>query len=307
MKKIFISFFVIVVLINFNNVESKEVKILKKIGNEIITNIDIENEYKYLISLNKEYQNLEKEKIFNFAKSSLLREKIKEIELKKYFDLGVQDSFLNSKIGEIYANLGFSNLEDFQKYLDQYDLRIQDVAKKIEIELKWNNLVYDKYKNQLVINENVLKKKIIDESKNKNSYNLSELIFSYKTQKENKKKLNEIIKSINEIGFDDTVLIFSEAETRKNSGNLGWVNELGLSETILEKLKKIDVSEVTEPIQLQNAILFLKLNDKKKIQMSSINLDEELRELIKFETNRQLNTFSTIYFEKVRSKLNLNG
>ena len=307
MKKIFISFFVIVVLINFNNVESKEVKILKKIGNEIITNIDIENEYKYLISLNKEYQNLEKEKIFNFAKSSLLREKIKEIELKKYFDLGVQDSFLNSKIGEIYANLGFSNLEDFQKYLDQYDLRIQDVAKKIEIELKWNKLVYDKYKNQLVINENVLKKKIIDESKNKNSYNLSELIFSYKTQKENKKKLNEIIKSINEIGFDDTVLIFSEAETRKNSGNLGWVNELGLSETILEKLKKIDVSEVTEPIQLQNAILFLKLNDKKKIQMSSINLDEELRELIKFETNRQLNTFSTIYFEKVRSKLNLNG
>ena len=160
MKKIFISFFVIVVLINFNNVESKEVKILKKIGNEIITNIDIENEYKYLISLNKEYQNLEKEKIFNFAKSSLLREKIKEIELKKYFDLGVQDSFLNSKIGEIYANLGFSNLEDFQKYLDQYDLRIQDVAKKIEIELKWNKLVYDKYKNQLVINENVLKKKI---------------------------------------------------------------------------------------------------------------------------------------------------
>ena len=160
---------------------------------------------------------------------------------------------------------------------------------------------------QLVINENVLKKKIIDESKNKNSYNLSELIFSYKTQKENKKKLNEIIKSINEIGFDDTVLIFSEAETRKNSGNLGWVNELGLSETILKKLKKIDVSEVTEPIQLQNAILFLKLNDKKKIQMSSINLDEELRELIKFETNRQLNTFSTIYFEKVRSKLNLNG
>ncbi len=307
MKKIFISFFVIVVLINFNNVESKEVKILKKIGNEIITNIDIENEYKYLISLNKEYQNLEKEKIFNFAKSSLLREKIKEIELKKYFDLGVQDSFLNSKIGEIYTNLGFSNSEDFQKYLDQYDLRIQDVAKKIEIELKWNKLVYDKYKDQLVINENVLKKKIIDESKNKNSYNLSELIFSYKTQKENKEKLNEVIKSINEIGFDDTVLIFSEAETRKNSGNLGWVNELGLSETILEKLKKIDVSEVTEPIQLQNAILFLKLNDKKKTQMSSINLDEELRELIKFETNRQLNTFSTIYFEKVRSKLNLNG
>ena len=306
MKKIFITFFIFIIFYNFNHVKSKEVKILTKIGNQIITNIDIENEYKYLISLNKEYQNLEKEKIFNFAKSSLLREKIKEIELKKYFNLGVQDSFLDSRIGELYANLGFSNLDDFQKYLDQYDLRIKYFAKKIEIELKWNKLIYDKYKDQLVINENILKQKIINESKNKNTYNLSELVFSYKTPKENKNKLDEIIKSINEIGFENTVLIFSESETRKNSGNLGWVNELGLSKTILEKLEKIDILEITEPIQLQNAILILKLNDIKKIQMSSINLDEELRELVKFETNKQLNTFSKIYFEKLRDKLSLN-
>ena len=125
-------------------------------------------------------------------------------------------------------------------------------------------MVYDKYKDQLVINERVLKKKIIDDSKNKNSYNLSELIFSYKTEQENKKKLSEIFKSIDEIGFENTVLIFSEAETRKNSGNLGWVSEVSLSKIILEKLEKIDILEITDPIQLQNAILILKLNDKKK-------------------------------------------
>ena len=307
MKKIFISFFFFTIFFwDLNYLKSKEVRILSKIGNQIITNIDIENEYKYLISLNKEYQKLEKEKIFNFAKSSLLREKIKEIELKKYFDLGVQDSFLNSKIVELYKKLGFSNSEDFQKYLDQFDLRIEDIARKIEIELKWNKLVYDKYKDKLVINEKVLKKKIIDESKNRNTFNLSELIFSYKTEQENKKKMTEITKSIKEIGFENTVLIFSEAESRKTSGNLGWVNELGLSKKILEKLKNIDVSEITEPIQLQNAILILKLNDKKKIQMSSINVEEELRELIKFETNKQLNIFSTIYFKKIKNKLNIN-
>ena len=145
-----------------------------------------------------------------------------------------------------------------------------------------------------------------NDSKNRNTFNLSELIFSYKTEQENKKKMIEITKSIKEIGFENTVLIFSEAESRKNSGNLGWVNELGLSKKILEKLENIDVSEITEPIQLQNAILILKLNDKKKIQMSSINVEEELRELIKFETNKQLNIFSTIYFEKIKNKLNLN-
>ncbi len=306
MKKILISFFFIIFFFDFTYLKSKEVKIFTKIGNQVITNIDIENEYKYLISLNKEYQKLEKDKIFNFAKSSLLREKIKEIELTKFFDLGVQDSFLNSKIGELYKNLGFSNSEDFQKYLDQFDLRIEDIAKKIEIELKWNKLVYDKYKDRLVINEKVLKKKIIDESKDRNTFNLSELIFSYKTEQENKKKLTEITKSINEIGFENTVLIFSEAESRKTSGNLGWVNELSLSKKILEKLEKINVLEITEPIQLQNAILILKLNEKKKIQMSSVNVEQELRELIKFETNKQLNIFSKIYFEKIKNRLNIN-
>ena len=100
-------------------------------------------------------------------------------------------------------------------------------------------------------------------------------------------------------------MIFSEAESRKDSGNLGWVSELSLSKIIVEELKKINILEITRPIQLQNAILILKLNDKKKIEISTINLDKELRELIKFETNKQLNIFSKIYFEKIKSKLNI--
>ncbi len=306
MKKIFISFLVIVIFSNFNYLESKEFKILTKIENQIITNIDIENEYKYLVSLNNEYRKIDKNKIFNIAKSSLIREKIKEIELKKYFELGIQDSFLNNKIEELYTNLGFSNIEDFQNYLNQFELRVEDVAKKIEIELKWNKLIYDKYKNQLVINKKTLEKKIINESIKKNKYNLSELIFSYKTEKDKKKKLDEVTKNIREIGFENTVLIFSESDTRKNSGNLGWVNELSLSKLVKEKLKKLDATEITDPIQLQNSILILKLNDKKKIQMSDIDIDKELKELIKFETNKQLNVFSKIYFEKIKNKSNID-
>ena len=73
----------------------------------------------------------------------------------------------------------------------------------------------------------------------------------------------------------------------------------------LEKLKNINVSEITEPIKIQNGILILKLNDKKKANMS-VDIDEELRKLIKFETNKQLNVFSTIYFEKIKNKLSIN-
>ncbi len=305
MKKLLISFFVIILFCNFNFLESKEIKILSKVGDQIITNIDIENEYKYLISLNKEYQKLEENKILNFAKSSLQREKIKEIELKKYFDLGVQDPFLNEKIGELYKNLGFSNSNDFQNYLNKFDLDIENVARKIEIELKWNKLIYDKFKNQIKINEELLRKKIIAESKNKDVYNLSELIFSYKNEQEYQKKLLEIKKSIEDIGFDKSVLIFSNSETRKDNGNIGWINEFSLSELILKEIKELDIEEISKPIKIQNGVLILKLNDKKKTDMS-INIDEELRKLIKFETNKQLNIFSRIYYTKIKNKLNIN-
>ena len=307
MKKLF---FIIIIIFSFSNLDklkSNEVKIITKIGNQIITNIDIENEYKYLVSLNNEYQKLEKNKIFNFAKASIVREKIKEIELKKYFELGVQDIFLNDKIGELYQSLGFSSLEEFQFYLDKFDLTIDVVARKIEIELKWNKLIFDKYKSQVIINEDVFRKKIIKESKDRYVYNISELIISYESENENekKKKLSDVLNSIDDIGFDKTVLIFSNSESRKNSGNLGWINELSLSKKILNKLKDINITEITEPIKLQNGILLLKLNDKKKANMS-LDIDEELRKLIRFETNKQLNVFSTIYFEKIRNKLNVN-
>ena len=307
MKKLF---FIIIIIFSFSNLDklkSNEVKIITKIGNQIITNIDIENEYKYLVSLNNEYQKLEKNKIFNFAKASIVREKIKEIELKKYFELGVQDSFLNNKIGELFQSLGFANSDEFKVYLNKFGLEIEDIARKIEIELKWNKLIYDKYKDQIIINKEFLKKKIIEESKDIDIYNISELIFSYETENENenKKKLLEVLNSIDDIGFDKTVLIFSNSESRKNFGSLGWINELSLSQTILEKLKNINVSEITEPIRIQNGILILKLNDKKKANMS-VDVDEELRKLIKFETNKQLNVFSTIYFEKIKNKLSIN-
>ena len=66
-------------MFSLNHLKSKEVKIIAKIGSQILTNIDIENEYKYLVSLNNDYQKLEKNKIYNFAKSSLLREKLKKL------------------------------------------------------------------------------------------------------------------------------------------------------------------------------------------------------------------------------------
>ena len=67
----------------YSNSNALENKILFKVNNEIITSIDIINEIEYLSLLNNNLKSLDKEKIFEIAKNSLLREKIKTIELSK--------------------------------------------------------------------------------------------------------------------------------------------------------------------------------------------------------------------------------
>ena len=298
-KKI-LFYLLIIVFFNVTDLKTNEVKIIDKVGNEVITNIDIDNEYKYLIALNNNYNSIEKEKINRYAKESLIREKIKKSEIKKFFDLGNKDNFVDEKIIEIYQNLGFQNTTEFTNYLSDYDLNIDEIYKKIEIEMKWNQLIFEKYRNQIIINKEALKKELIEETKNRNSFNLSEIVFSIKNKLEFEKKYNQIVKSINDIGFEKTVLIYSESSSANNSGNLGWIDELSLSKVILNEIKRINISETTKPIKISNGILILKLNDKKKINRIDENLDEELSKLINFEKNRQLNIFSSIYFNKVK-------
>ena len=83
-------FFFLIIFFNFfcsNYIYSFESYVVLKVNNKIITNVDIDNEYRYLIALNTDLQNIDKKKVMNIAKDSIIREKIKEDELLKYFDL----------------------------------------------------------------------------------------------------------------------------------------------------------------------------------------------------------------------------
>jgi peptidyl-prolyl cis-trans isomerase SurA len=302
MKKLVLVYFFIILFLNFTKLNADKVEIVTKIGTDILTNIDIENEYSYLIALNNTYKTIEDDKIYNFAKESLIKEKIKKKELEKFFVLGKKDSYLNKKIQEIYKNLGFNNISEFENYLQNYNLRIADIYRKIEIEIRWNELIFNKYKNQITINKEILKEKLITESKNRKSFNLSELVFSIKNNSEFKKRYTKIKDSINNLGFEKSVLIHSIAASVEKSGNLGWIDEISLSKVILNELKQIKISEVTKPIKVPNGILILKLNDVKKVDKSNENIDSDLEELINFERNKQLTIFSSIYFNKIKNK-----
>ena len=222
-KIIFFIFFLFNIFTNIVQA-SNNVFIVMKVNNEIITNININEEYRYLIALNNDLKSLKKEEIFNLAKNSFLREKIKENELKKYFKFNQSSKYIDQTLENLYDSLNIKSEIEFKKYLSIHNLTIEDVKKKLEIEVLWNELIYKKFYGQIDIDEEKIKKKI-KKNKIQKNYLLSEIFFSGENKEKINEKYNLIKKSISEIGFKNTANIYSLTESAKIGGSIGWIGE----------------------------------------------------------------------------------
>ena len=296
-KIIFFIFFLFNIFTNIVQA-SNNVFIVMKVNNEIITNININEEYRYLIALNTDLKSLKKEEIFNLAKNSFLREKIKENELKKYFKLNQSSKYIDQTIKNLYSSLNISSEIEFKKYLSVHNLTIEDVKKKLEIEVLWNELIYTKFHKQIDIDEEKIKKKI-NVNKIQKNYLLSEIFFSGENKEKINEKYNLIKKSISEIGFKNTANIYSLTESAKIGGSIGWIGENQLAKKVVNEINELQVGEFTKPINIPGGVVILKL-DKKEDKKISLDFDSEFKKLIEYEKNRQLNQFSTVYFNKLK-------
>ena len=187
--------------------------------------------------------------------------------------------------------------DEFLQILNSRNLDFEEIKEKLYIEALWNQLIYEKYSDNVIINKEDLRKNILDQVEKigkKFSYNLSEIVFNVEINESLEEKVSKINDSIKEIGFENSANIYSVANTSNNGGLIGWVNEIQISKEIGIELKKLNISEITKPLKLQNSYILIKLNDKKEFKQE-INVDDQLKKLINSETNRQLNNFSTIY------------
>ena len=304
MKKIFSLIFLILIV---SSVKAIETKIVRNIQNEIITNVDIKNEFRYLSALNNNLKNLNKEKILNISINSIVNEKIKKIELLKYYkEIKINIEYSNMLLKRIYTRQGLKSLEEFEVYLEEYGLTIDDIREKITIDALWNQLVIRKYGAQIEINESKIYKNITQRNNNQTrEYQLAEIIFEIKNKEEIKKKYKDIINNIKEVGFENTASMYSFAESSKIGGDIGWVSEASLNNKIKEKIINLKIGEISSPIILPNGILILKVKNKRNAKIQ-INYKSELKKAIEYEKNRQLDQYAKIYFNKVKKNLEFN-
>ena len=305
MQKLII-FFSILILSFINLSKANEIKILYKLENEIITNQDLIEELNYLVSLNNNLKSLEKNKLNQIAINSIIKEKIKYLELKKYFKIDENSKEVDDIVfKELNKRLGINDMENIIKYFSLYNLSLDEIKFKIRVELFWNKLIYDRYINKISINKEDLKRKTLKDFKNKefiDEYFLKEILFNLEENENLEKKYLDIKNTIKSTGFDNAANIYSVSDTSKFGGQIGWVNKLQLSKKITNQLDKIEIGDITNYIPVGNSYLIIKLDNKRKIK-SKINFDEEIEILIQKETDRQLNQYSINFFNKLKKNI----
>ena len=243
-----------------------ENEIIVKIDNEIITKIDIYNEVKYLSSLNPSLKNLDKNNLFQIAKSSLIREKIKEIEISKMEDFTLNQDYLENIISNIYENLGFKKKKEFINYLKVQNISIEEIKEKISKEALWNKLIFNKFNNKVKIDKKKIKSEIKNNKKFTNSYLLYEIIFNTEKKDDFQILFKKIKKSIEFNGFENTASIYSISDSAKVGGKLGWINEGSISKKIMLEINNLNNDEYTNPIQIPGGFLVLKVKEKKNFR-----------------------------------------
>ena len=284
-----------------------ENKILVKIENQIITSLDVNNEYKYLIALNPNIKNSKKEDLIKLSKRSIIQEKIKKIAIEKYFNNPkIPQKYLEQILKNVYSRIGINNLNDFKKYLEINNIDFENVQKKLEIEALWNELILIKFSSKIKIDEENLKNKIQkDNNKFLKSYLLSEISFEISNLNDLDKKFIEISEIIKNKGFDFAALKYSLSPTSNLGGRLDWINENSLNKNIKEAIKKLEINDFTNPIVVPGGFLILQINEIKNTKIE-VNIENELKKLVNFEKNTQLNQYSKIYFNKIKKNLAIN-
>ena len=293
---------IITLLILFlnNNLYGFNSKIIVKVEDEIITNYDLKN--KILITLILANQEINQQNIDELKKAvldQLINLKLKKIELSKYKikkDEGRINSYLKSISGnniQNFKNKFFENNLDFELFLDEVDT-----------EIRWQQLIYTLYGKKIDINEatiDVEVEKIIKERSNVEEFELYEIEINSNLDVPEKQIIEDILKKINTIGFENSALNFSASTTSSQKGYLGWINGKTLSKEIYLILSKMKIGEVSRPIKKQNNILFLKLNNKRTIKPEQLEIKKLKSDIIEKKKAGLFNLYSQSRLSKLKN------
>ncbi len=299
-----LTLFLLIIFFN-SKIYALENRILFKVNNEIITSVDILNEIQYLSLFNENLSNLKKENIYEIAKNSIIKEKIKIIELSRYFEkLEVEQQYYELFLNDYIKKLDVSSLKDFERLILEKGIKIENIQQKIKVELLWNQLIFGKFSKDIKVDKKKIKEEILKNNL-QNEYLISEIVFNLDKGQQLNTKLNLIQSEISDNSFSSAALMYSISNSSNNGGELGWIKLNSLNSKIKNQILKTKVNEITEPIVIPGGFIILKINDVRKTKIVN-DIDKEVELVVREVSNKQLNQHSIIYFNKIKKEIEIN-
>lgn len=297
MNKIFKIFLIIFFLtitdihISFTSIKNN---IIAKVGNEIITLIELENKINTTLTLANQKINQENiDKLKNISLKKLIDLKIKQNEIKN-FNLTINNLAIDNHMQRVSGNLNIDPA-DLKKFFKLNKINYNQYENEVKIEFLWQKLITQLYSSKINIKEDQIKNEI-NEILNKKEkiieFKLAEL--EVNLENENKNELiKEIKNSIKDVGFSKTIIKYSISTSAINEGEIGWINSKDISSRLLKKIENLKIGEISDEIEVSKSLVFYKMLDKKiNDRTSKMNINEIRQNIINKKKNDLLNLYS---------------
>tara|TARA_Y100000389_G_scaffold45883_1_gene40757 strand:- start:2565 stop:3491 length:927 start_codon:yes stop_codon:yes gene_type:complete len=292
---LFLFFFIF----NFSFLKGIETKIVVMVNNEPVTSYELKNKILTTLILSNQVINQEIiDQSKNAAINSLINMKLKKFEIEKY-KIKPDLNNINSYLKKISSN-DIGSLK--KKFIDN-SIDYQIFLNEIEVELAWQKLIYTRYSKKVKIEDNLINnelQKLLNKKEKQSEYKLSEIQIEI-TEKNKDIIINQVMKDIDTIGFEKTAKKLSMTSTAINNGNLGWINSKSLSKQMIDILGKMKINEVSKPIIKLNNVMFLKITDKRSVEINSQNIDDLKKNIINNKTNELFKLYSNNHLSKIKS------
>ncbi len=293
-------FFLSNIYVSFASIKNN---IIAKVGNEIITLIELENKVNTTLILANQKINQENiNKLKNISLKRLIDLKIKQSEIEK-FNITINELAIENHMQKIANNLNIDPAE-LKKYFELSRINYEQYRKEVEIEFLWQKLITQLYSSKIDIDNDQLDKQVLEIYKNKEKiteFKLAELEINY-----DKKTKNELIKEIKNsferIGFSETVVKYSISNSALNKGEIGWVSSKVISNELIDKIEKLKIGEISSEIIGAETLVFYKMLDKRFVKdVVKTDINQIRKKILKKKKNELLNLYSNSHLSKKKN------
>ena len=273
------------------------------VGNKPITQSDIINEIKILLILsNESYTEDKRDQLQKQAMQSLIKRNIMRIEIEKFNITEFNITDLENELKRFASKMNV-DVDTLKNICESNEINFSLIEDLITVELLWNILVFNLYKNRLIVNSADIDEELKKLEKiKKNEYLISEILIPISDADNTANTIIDLKKKIEIEGFENVAENLSISESSLKGGDLGWLDESIISEKIKPAIVNTPIGKISEAIILPEGILLFKVRDKKEIK-SDLTLEDKKNKLVAAEKNKILGMYSLTHYDKVKRSI----